>query len=734
MLSNEWNDELWMIIDDIKDTVEQFNDLKSEEHEKATELMKTTRHLEVQKFECMIDFRPDDAAMIARCFCKIKGIMQPAPKIPFTVQPPMKIKQEDEALKRKTQGQRVEDRHTPPKQLRLSATEEDDDDDTPVVTKGAREPIEISDEENETSSTSSESTYESDEGKSKSSRTTSVSYTVSDDDNNISVAMEKARKLTDISDEEDENSSTSNESTDDSSKSAPRKNSTTSKPVVLAGKLDKDSHCESGANYDDPYGTFTDVLVTGYVSIGIYDYDIKLNLENDKVFMQDGTPCNAKARHCISGEGGNVFWDTLPEQICGANKYTVLYEGFITKVSDLEDKNVMYSLDTKDFSFALLKTYEETICGITFIKTEIPRFLIIENPRSNHLVRKQEVAAANVDIFAFINAEALFLEKHLKKQMKEMYETLVLQRCKLERKVIENALAIATLQPSELAYQIPGERGVMAVPRGESLYFVTCLRVNLELRTTDDCYNEIPVQHGNETLFLAPRSRILIAHGKKITCDTRMPPMFKMGNIWYRMMPRMIDAPAPTIIEPQSQTNWKYATTDALATGGVYSEKDQKKYRDLIVFPLERPAVLNQVAMTVSGRYSNKEGINIAGFLDEAMLEKIANNTWSRIYSSFLNFGTVSAGIIGLIMLIRLIKLCIDATIRSYVLYEIFGFSFKLFGAMMASVTALLIHKDARREKSEDIEQQVADETTPSAPESQVTRANLYPNLDRASI
>uniref|UniRef100_A0ABD2XAY0 Uncharacterized protein n=1 Tax=Trichogramma kaykai TaxID=54128 RepID=A0ABD2XAY0_9HYME len=56
MMSNEWNDELWMVIDNIKDTVEQFNNLKSNEHEKAIELMKTTRHLEVQKFEYMIDF------------------------------------------------------------------------------------------------------------------------------------------------------------------------------------------------------------------------------------------------------------------------------------------------------------------------------------------------------------------------------------------------------------------------------------------------------------------------------------------------------------------------------------------------------------------------------------------------------------------------------------------------------------------------------------------------------
>ncbi|CAB0043046.1 unnamed protein product [Trichogramma brassicae] len=159
--------------------------------------------------------------------------------------------------------------------------------------------------------------------------------------------------------------------------------------------------------------------------------------------------------------------------------------------------------------------------------------------------------------------------------MKEMYETLVLQRCKLERKVIENALAIATLQPSELAYQILGERGVMAVPAGECVHFVTCLRVNLEIRDTNDCYNEVPVQHGNESLFLAPRSRILIAHGKKITCDTRMPPMFKIGQIWYRMLPDLIDVPTPTIIEPQSQTDWKYATP----TPSPREECIQKKTR-----------------------------------------------------------------------------------------------------------------------------------------------------------
>ncbi|CAB0044076.1 unnamed protein product [Trichogramma brassicae] len=146
----------------------------------------------------------------------------------------------------------------------------------------------------------------------------------------------------------------------------------------------------------------------------------------------------------------------------------------------------------------------------------------------------------------------------------------------------------------------------MSVVVGEVVHIVKCLRVEVEIRKSDYCYGELPVQHGNETLFLAPRSRILISHGRRVTCDKRMPPMFKIKDQWFRFMPDMIDAPAPQIIKPLSRTQWKYASTDALAVGGVYAEKDQKKYRDLIIFPLERPSVLNQVAMTVSGEMADK--------------------------------------------------------------------------------------------------------------------------------
>uniref|UniRef100_A0ABD2WST7 Uncharacterized protein n=1 Tax=Trichogramma kaykai TaxID=54128 RepID=A0ABD2WST7_9HYME len=203
------------------------------------------------------------------------------------------------------------------------------------------------------------------------------------------------------------------------------RNSTTRKAVIFAGKIDKNSHCTAGEAYDDPYGSFTDVLVTGYVIVTIRDYDVKLSLENNKVILEDGTACNVNARQCVSGDAANVCRTTISEAMCGANKYQVMYELFVSKINDKDNKNVMYSLDRHEYSFALMKTFEESVCGITLIHTEVPRLLIVENPASNHLFVKKELAPANFDIFAFIIAKFLFLENHLKGQLQNLYKSIL---------------------------------------------------------------------------------------------------------------------------------------------------------------------------------------------------------------------------------------------------------------------------------------------------------------------
>ncbi|CAB0039224.1 unnamed protein product [Trichogramma brassicae] len=112
----------------------------------------------------------------------------------------------------------------------------------------------------------------------------------------------------------------------------------------------------------------------------------------------------------------------------------------------------------------------------------------------------------------------------------------------------------------------------------------------------------------------------------------------------------------------------------------------------MIVFPIERPSILNKIAMGFAGRQIDGSDINIGPFLNEEMLNKIASSTWSRLLSGFMSFGTISAGFIGFLMLCRLIKLVVDTAIHGYAIYSIYGFNIRLLGSIWNSVTQLLLH------------------------------------------
>uniref|UniRef100_A0ABD2X044 Uncharacterized protein n=1 Tax=Trichogramma kaykai TaxID=54128 RepID=A0ABD2X044_9HYME len=285
----------------------------------------------------------------------------------------------------------------------------------------------------------------------------------------------------------------------------------------------------------------------------------------------------------------------------------------------------------------------------------------------------------------------------LKGQLKEMYYSIVKSKCELERQVIENTLPIASQNPAEVAHKIMKDLGYTGVVAGEVLHIIKCLRVETQIRPTDECYEQVPVIYNNETLFLSPRTRILVGNGKQITCEGRLPTMFKIGQTWIRSLPKIIDAPQPEILSPKNSPKWRYVSPESLAISGIYSEKDTRKLRDLIVFPLERGAVLNKILKSATGQQVNTEGISISPFLTEKILNDIASNTWNKVWNGFTSFGTASAGLKGLFMCIRMIKLIVDTTIHSYALYTIYGWSLHLLGALWDSVFHLLVHLGQQR-------------------------------------
>ena len=107
---------------------------------------------------------------------------------------------------------------------------------------------------------------------------------------------------------------------------------------------------------------------------------------------------------------------------------------------------------------------------------------------------------------------------------------------------------------------------------------------------------------------------------------------------------------------------------------------------------MERLVLLNVLAKNLPGHPISHKRVSLMSFLDEASLEKLTKNTWTRLWSKFMSFGTVNAGIITILMILKFIKLLIETVIRRYTLHSIYGWSFKLLGTTFASITYLLIH------------------------------------------
>ena len=115
--------------------------------------------------------------------------------------------------------------------------------------------------------------------------------------------------------------------------------------------------------------------------------------------------------------------------------------------------------------------------------------------------------------------------------------------------------------------------------------------------------------------------------------------------------------------------------------------------------------ILNSLVRGIVGQSTLNEGVSLLNLLDEEAIENIAYSTWIKMWTIFSNFGAVSAGFIGVIIIIRDIELISDTIIHGYALYTIFRWSFHLIGAIWNSVTNFLLHFGKGKQNSEDQKQ-----------------------------
>ena len=469
-------------------------------------------------------------------------------------------------------------------------------------------------------------------------------------------------------------------------------NQSTTRPVILAGRVDNDGTC-AGSTYSDPYGTWSDVVVLGSIKITLQDYIADVRINTNKVQFRSGITCELSATYCTDIEGGDTFWDPVPADTCKFTNYGILYEGYAEKIIDNVNQRaqVVYSLTAQNTIFALSSRGKYVTCGYTLTRTEHPKLIIFETAPGVAIFKKQ-TRVANLDIFTYMNSKFVYVEKHIRTQISQLYRNILLQQCNLEQQMLQNALAIATQSPDIFAYHLMKGPGYMALLAGEVIHIVKCVPVEVKIARTEQCYDQLPVLRGNETYFLTPQTHILLRQGIQTACNAFAPAMYLLGDSWYKLTPRPVDTLPPTIMKPLTKPTWKYLSPGSLATSGIYTENDLEELRDHIMFPAERPAVLNSVPRGVMGRPAPIQGGSLSNLLDRNVVEKIAISTWQKFWNKFLIFGNVSAGIMGIYLGIRIFKLILDTIVHGYALHTVYGWSLYLLGAIWDSLTQLLLH------------------------------------------
>jgi hypothetical protein len=327
------------------------------------------------------------------------------------------------------------------------------------------------------------------------------------------------------------------------------------------------------------------------------------------------------------------------------------------------------------------------------------------------------VSVDNLDIFSYVNSKFVYVEKHIKTQLSRLYQDIMEQKCALERQILQNALSLTSIASDEMASKIMKAPGYTAVTAGEVIHLIKCIPVTCKVRHTETCHNELPITYNNVSMFLLPRSRIITKSGTVRDCNELLPVMYKIHDIWFRIGTRPTETLPPPIIQPLMKPAWKYISPTTLATSEIYTGEDLERLRSHIMFPVEKLSALNNLAKGAMGHVIPVGSLSIAGLLDEQALSKIAESTGKKLWSGFMNFESASAGVLGVILIVRLIKLLIDTIIHEYALHTVYGWSIHLLGAVWSSIThlLLLLARSPKKEEEEqkDVENRMTEATNP---------------------
>lgn len=478
-------------------------------------------------------------------------------------------------------------------------------------------------------------------------------------------------------------------------------NATTKFGDAVAGYVDGNPNCQ-GEYFTDGRNDYHNAVVQYSITLTIRDFSTPVIASRDSILIE-GLRCDFSKEYCFDSVRGQSFWANNKDQACYNDKYDVLFEGLATKGiiqnAATGENETVYSVVQKDTMFALQVKGPTEICSTYGLKTEHPRLFIVQYVQGHALFKKKEVNTKNLDMFTYINSKFVYTEKHIRGEMERLYLDLLTKICETERDLLRTQLNFAKMDPPAFAFIRKNEPGYTAITLGEVVFLIKCIPIEVKVRPTSVCYNELPVTANNQSLFMTPRNHLLQPHGTVVDCNTMLQPAFYLNDRWYALHPALVTMEKPEMISAKSTHTFLYKAPGNLATAGIYSQEQLDNLNRQVMHPSEREAISNAIVRKILlPNEQDQQNMRLSNLMDDNHIKNIFKKAWSKTWNTLLTIGDVMSAALAIWMITRVVKFIIDSILHAYALYGVYGWAWQLFIGIYDVLTYMLLRRHLQAE------------------------------------
>lgn len=122
-----------------------------------------------------------------------------------------------------------------------------------------------------------------------------------------------------------------------------------------------------------------------------------------------------------------------------------------------------------------------------------------------------------------------------------------------------------------------------------------------------------------------------------------------------------------------------------------------KALQNHLMFPQESETVQRNLIRQTLGHEIINQGINIKSLINEQIISKLVHQEIHNIWGWFTSLGNIMSGLLGIVIICKIVITFINTGLNITLLYNTFGWSIKLIAGLFSNVTHHLMHKTHKK-------------------------------------